>query len=283
MFIHVIHGHKVFSAYRGKILSQRRSRLSHRNFPKNINNLRPSPHPNPKITCHNATVSSIFRQQSSRANGAKSHGPITGEGKLASAANSALSTGPVTPEGKARSSLNAIDHGLLAKSVILPEENDEAFLHHLQSLRNLYRPTDYEENFILEKMAVADWQRMRAWCLEMAVIARATRQQQMTSDDLTSEMHQQIPAMHTSIGMKNLADSSPYLELLRRYGTGYSREARRLRQELQEHREITRLERRREQKRKSKISEQSEPNIGNTLAGQPPINTADTPHQPEHD
>jgi hypothetical protein len=210
-------------------------------------------------------VSSIFRQEASRANGAKSHGPITEEGKRISAANSAHSTGPITPEGKARISLNALDHGLLAKSALLPDENHDFFLHHLQSLRDLYRPTDYEENFLLEKMAIADWQRMRAWCIEMAAIARATREQQMNSDDLTNEMHQEIPAMHTSMGMKKLADSSPYLELLRRYGSGHSREARRARQELYEHRENKRLELRRAQKRKNKISEQSEPNPGEVL------------------
>jgi hypothetical protein len=134
-------------------------------------------------------MSSIFRQEASRANGAKSRGPITEEGKRISAANSVHSTGPITPEGKARVSLNALDHGLLAKSVILPEENEDGFLYHLASLTAIYQPEDYEEHFIVEKMAFADWLHLRNWCCEMALVVRATRQQAMTSDELTNEMH----------------------------------------------------------------------------------------------
>jgi hypothetical protein len=206
--------------------------------------------------CQNAAVSSIFRQQASRANGAKSRGPITEEGKRASAANSALSTGPVTPEGKARVSMNALDHGLLAKSVILPEENREAFLVHLENMMQVFQPVDYAESFLVESMAVVDWKRLRAWCCEMAAIAHATRLQQMSADDVVNEMHQEIPAMLTALAMKNLADTSHYLELVRRYEVGSSRESRRIREELYHRREL---------RHNSKITEQSEPNIGQIL------------------
>ena len=47
--------------------------------------------------------------------------------KSANQANARLSTGPKTPEGKAVVRLNAIRHGLLARDVVLPGEDADAF------------------------------------------------------------------------------------------------------------------------------------------------------------
>ena len=85
-------------------------------------------------------MSSDRRIAASRANGAKSRGPKTPEGKAVSAANSARSTGPVTPEGKARSSQNALRHGLLSQSIVLPTESAAAFEEILSGLRDELRP-----------------------------------------------------------------------------------------------------------------------------------------------
>src|ERR1700760_2132802 len=102
-------------------------------------------------------MNSLLRLQANRANALKSTGPVTEAGKLASAANSLLSTGPVTPEGKARSSQNALDHGLLARSLTLPGETPEAFLAHLESIKELIEPVGYHENYLAEMIAIADW------------------------------------------------------------------------------------------------------------------------------
>jgi hypothetical protein len=55
--------------------------------------------------------------------------------KAANRANARRSTGPKTPEGKAAVRLNAFRHGLLARDVVLPEEDLDAF----EDLRNRVR------------------------------------------------------------------------------------------------------------------------------------------------
>jgi len=47
--------------------------------------------------------------------------------KSANQANARRSTGPQTPEGKAVTRLNALGHGLLARDVVLPGEDADAF------------------------------------------------------------------------------------------------------------------------------------------------------------
>jgi hypothetical protein len=47
--------------------------------------------------------------------------------KAANQANARRSTGPQTPEGKAVIRLNALRHGLLARDVVLPVEDADAF------------------------------------------------------------------------------------------------------------------------------------------------------------
>ena len=55
--------------------------------------------------------------------------------RAANQANARHSTGPKTPEGKAAVRLNACRHGLLARDVVLPEEDFDAF----EDLRNRVR------------------------------------------------------------------------------------------------------------------------------------------------
>ena len=71
--------------------------------------------------------------------------------------------GPNTPEGKARSSMNALKHGLRARSFgILPEENKAEWAQHVSDLRAGYGPVDAAEEKLVTAIAVAMWNEIRA-------------------------------------------------------------------------------------------------------------------------
>ena len=71
--------------------------------------------------------------------------------------------GPNTPEGKARSAMNALKHGLRARSFgLLPEESKAEWAEHLGDLRSSYRPRDGAEEKLVTALAAAMWLEIRA-------------------------------------------------------------------------------------------------------------------------
>jgi hypothetical protein len=172
--------------------------------------------------------------EASRRNGAKSRGPVTPEGKRISAANSACSTGPRTPEGKARSSRNATKDERFANSVTFPAESKTEFLDLLERYRTSLQPVGFLEERVVENITVADWYRRRYWALGMARVAHASILQEHTADKFTSELNREIPAVNTALAVSNLVDNGRSLEYFRRCDSGYSREYRRARAELNE-------------------------------------------------
>jgi len=188
-------------------------------------------------------MSSLVRINANRANGSKSRGPVTPEGKLASVRNSAHSTGPVTPEGKARVSQNAVKHGLLAKTIVLPDECCEGFEAALAALRDELRPGTYLENEYVEIMAAANWRRKRAWYLETARLTNAIQARKNAqaegsvvpaaadpvADPLAPtpgdpDANSESPAMQTALAFGDLCDGSSVLQTLHRHEIRLSRE-----------------------------------------------------------
>ena len=80
---------------------------------------------------YNGRMRTILQQQASRANGAKSRGPTTAEGKAAS-------------------SRNATRCGLLAGSVLVDGKSEQAFLDTLPWHEEVFQPADKYENKLVE-------------------------------------------------------------------------------------------------------------------------------------
>jgi hypothetical protein len=87
--------------------------------------------------------------------------------------NAQKSTGPKTPEGKAAVSMNALRHGLRARTVVLPGENREEFNHLCDDLEVEWTPQSRTEQFYLEQMAVSQWKLIRMEVSEVNIFKDA--------------------------------------------------------------------------------------------------------------
>jgi hypothetical protein len=104
-------------------------------------------------------MSSDRRIQSSRANGAKSRGPVT-------------------PEGRARSSQNAIRHGFNAQTLVLGNESADEFEELLLIYIEYWQPADPIEMDLVEEMVAAKWRQRRMWGVETAAYDLRMEQQE---------------------------------------------------------------------------------------------------------
>ena len=124
---------------------------------------------------------------------------------LSSRANGARSRGPITPAGKHASSLNAVRHGLLANCVVLSNECRENFDILLNQHIERYSPIDDVELGVIEEMVAAFWRLRRAWAIETRLHEDA-----MAANEYGDELGR-ITGAFTDLA------SSPQLGLLHRY------------------------------------------------------------------
>jgi hypothetical protein len=87
--------------------------------------------------------------------------------------NSAHSTGPRTESGKQRSSLNALRHGLTARTAVLPTEDPEAFQRQIQQFLDEYKPATPTETQLVHEIANTAWRLNRIPFLEAELLSRA--------------------------------------------------------------------------------------------------------------
>jgi hypothetical protein len=82
---------------------------------------------------------------------------ISNEQHAANQANSQLSTGPRSEEGKARSSQNSLKHGVFAKTIVLPGENQAEFDALLAGLHKDHAPVGETESNHVRGLAEIQW------------------------------------------------------------------------------------------------------------------------------
>jgi hypothetical protein len=128
--------------------------------------------------------------------------------QAASRANGARSRGPVTPEGKRRASRNALSHGLLARAVVLHNESRAGFDRMLRDYVRRLAPRDALEQCAVEEMCAAAWRIRRLWSIERKVLDL-----EIAAQDSADQLERIVNAFDS------LARNRPHLLLLHRYET----------------------------------------------------------------
>jgi hypothetical protein len=90
----------------------------------------------------------------------------------ASRANGAKSRGPVTEKAGIADERNAIRYGLLAETVLLPGEATDRFLELVRTFAGHYKPANEIEAALIDNMAMARWRQLRVIGLQKSVIER---------------------------------------------------------------------------------------------------------------
>ena len=83
------------------------------------------------------------------------------ENQVDSTTTASRGGGPRTPEGKRRSSQNATKHGVYSKNQLIGDEQADDWLDHLAGMRESWRPQDYYQDTLVEKLAFNEWQMHR--------------------------------------------------------------------------------------------------------------------------
>jgi hypothetical protein len=138
---------------------------------------------------------------------------------LASRANGAKSRGPVTAAGKLKSSRNAIRHGMLSQVLLIEGESQENFISLFNELHDEFQPRTGVETTLVENMAVSLWRQTRLLNLESAGITSQIRKQAETGQSVNPD-----PATRAADAVRSLTDQSRMLEFLSRHETRCARQ-----------------------------------------------------------
>jgi len=127
-------------------------------------------------------------------------------------ANGAKSRGPTTAEGKEKSSRNAIKHGLTAGTgnILLDSEDPDEFEEIFNKLQGIHAPATPSENDIVEEMVAARWRIRRMWTIETNLFNVEILSQQAKTEAPG-------PGIHLAMAYRALSDDSRSLALASRY------------------------------------------------------------------
>jgi hypothetical protein len=89
----------------------------------------------------------------------------------ANLANAQHSTGPRTETGKAASSQNALKHGLTAKTVLLPGEDEAAYLEMCEGMLASFCPATTPEKELVHLLSDTQWRLQRCGRIEAVILS----------------------------------------------------------------------------------------------------------------
>src|SRR5215831_4418149 len=131
--------------------------------------------------------------------------PRTEAQRAAARANGAKSKGPITPEGKSKSALNALRHGLLAGSLVLTSESREKFDDLLRDYLDEYQPEGRTESDLVEAIVAAKWLQQRCWTITNALMNVSMDRM---ADSIAAEFSEINNGARTALAFLQQADQS---------------------------------------------------------------------------
>ena len=142
---------------------------------------------------------------SARANGAKSHGPIT-------------------EQGRKTSSMNALKHGLTAKTVVLSNENGDEYDVLLESYVDDLQPISPVEMDLVTEMVNAKWQQRRLSNIESQLFEEYMESAKEEDDPPNASHHHETAEQTAGFRMMSESNSLPMLNrMAARFERTYSR------------------------------------------------------------
>jgi hypothetical protein len=128
-------------------------------------------------------------------------------------ANGAKSRGPKTPEGREKSSRNAVKHGFTSNSImVLDSESPDRFHEILNDFYATYQPAGAVEKDLVEEMVAARWRIRRMWSVETGLLNGEIHNQETKIESPDS-------GVHLAAAFRTLADESHSLALNFRYAS----------------------------------------------------------------
>ena len=137
--------------------------------------------------------------------------------------NAKKSTGPRTEEGKARSSQNGLKHGLLARDVVMADEDPAEYDRQLQQLEENIFPKNAIEFALVRQIADAEWRLRRLSRIEAGFVTDVcTRTSHSTRKHYPETIFPGRDGENQLLG-KSMQDRTQALANLARYQTHMSR------------------------------------------------------------
>src|SRR5260370_2856162 len=138
-------------------------------------------------------MTSDLKSATSRANGAKSHGPIT-------------------PEGKEKSSRNSLVHGFTSKNTMILEcENQDEFQEMLGHYAATYKPGCPVEKDLVHEMVACRWRMQRLRMIETALMD-SEMERELPEGEVPAD-----PGYQIAFAFRRLVDESRAISLASRY------------------------------------------------------------------
>jgi hypothetical protein len=146
--------------------------------------------------------------------------------KIASArANAAKSRGPSSDAGQQSSALNALAHGLTARTVVLFNESADEYQTQLHDYLDHFRPQTKPEADLVYQLAAAHWRVARYAGVESGLLEHRMQDQ----EERLSRDYDDMPENHRlAIAFDALSGANSSLALLNRYQSRLHHEYHRL-------------------------------------------------------